>query len=232
MTTLTPVRAWATSGLRDIGYAAATLAWSIVGFTVLVTGVSVTFSLLILVIGLPVWVGFAHIVRWTTRVDRRLAGWQRGQPVRASYRRPAADGFGPALRALRTDPQTWRDLAWLALASIVGFTLSLVVITTAGVVLTWVSLPAWYWAVSDPSAHYWLTNLGPIIVDTPGEAVAVSGVGLALIPLVLRLATWAAAVHTGLAERILGPVTRRDDASSAGGGCEVNASGRPSIVSG
>ncbi len=197
-------RAWALSGLRDVGYAVAILVWSIVSFTVVVTGVSVTGSLLVLVIGLPVWLGFAHAVRWTTRVDRRLAGWQRRERVQASYRRPAARGFGPALRAVSMDPQTWRDLAWLALASIAGFALSIVVITTSLAVLAWVSLPAWYWAVTDPRAHYGLTNLEMVVVDTPGEAVAVSGVGLALIPLALLLARSAAAMHAGLAARVLG----------------------------
>jgi Putative sensor len=202
MTTAEPN--WATSGLRGLGYAAVTLAWSIVGLAVLITGVSVTASLLLLVIGLPVWLGFAHAVRWTTWVDRRLAGWQRGQRVRASYRRPDGRGFGPALRAVSADPQTWRDLAWLALASIAGFALSLVVITTAGVVLAWVSLPAWYWAVSDPSVHAGLTNLGVAVVDTPAEAVAVSGIALALVPLALLLARGVAAWHAGLAARLLG----------------------------
>lgn len=202
MTTAEPN--WATSGLRGLGYAAATLAWSIVGLTVLITGVSVTASLLVLVIGLPVWLAFARTVRWTTWVDRRLAGWLRGERVGASYRRPAGRGFGPALRAVSTDPQTWRDLAWLALASVAGFAVSLVVITTAGLVLAWASLPAWYWAVPDPGTHAGLTDLGVVIVDTPAEAVAVSGVALALVPLVLRLARGAAGWHAGLAVRLLG----------------------------
>jgi hypothetical protein len=47
--------------------------WSVVGFTILVTGVSVTASLLFLVIGVLVGIGCAYVVRWTTWVDRRLA---------------------------------------------------------------------------------------------------------------------------------------------------------------
>jgi len=41
----------------------------------------VTVSLLVLVVGVFVWIGFAYIVRWTTWVDRRLAGWQRNGAV-------------------------------------------------------------------------------------------------------------------------------------------------------
>ena len=198
------VKAWAAPGLRGLGYATATLAWSVIGFSVLITGASVTSSLLVFVVGLPVWLGFAHAVRWTTRIDRRLAGWQRGAPVRARSRRPAARGFWPAVRATSSDPQTWRELAWLALASIAGFAISLVALTCALVVLAWVSLPAWYWAVPDPSAHAGLTNLGMTVVDTPAKAVAVSAVGLALVPVVLLLARGCAATHAALAARMLG----------------------------
>src|SRR5512132_2286602 len=92
------IRAWTTSSLRDLGYDGAVFLWSIVAFAILVVGVSVTASLLVLVIGVFVWVGFAYIVRWTTWVDRRLAGWQRRERVRAVYRSPAARGFWPLLK--------------------------------------------------------------------------------------------------------------------------------------
>ena len=133
------IRAWTTWSLRDLGYDGAVFLWSIVAFTILVAGVSVTASLLVLVIGVFVWVGFAYIVRWTTWVDRRLAGWQRKERVRAVYRRPAARGFLPLLKTVSSDPQTWRDLAWLGLTSIAGFALGLAAITAAGIVLAYVS---------------------------------------------------------------------------------------------
>src|SRR5215208_5758380 len=77
------IGAWTTSALRDLVYAGAVLLWSIAAFTILVTGVSVTASLLVFVIGVFVWIGFAYVLRWTTRVDRRLAGWQRKERVPA-----------------------------------------------------------------------------------------------------------------------------------------------------
>lgn len=200
-----PVRAWVAGGLRDVGYAAATLAWSVVGFTLCVTGISVTAALLVLVIGLPVWLGFAHAARWTTWVDRRLAQWHLGIRIPAAYRRPAARGFGPAVRAVTRDPQTWRDLAWLALASVEGFVLSLVALVPVAAGLAWVSLPAWYWAISDPRAHGGLTNLGVVVVDTPAEALTVSAAALVLVPAALLLARACARAHAGLAVRLLGP---------------------------
>lgn len=46
------------------------------------------------------WFGIAYVLRWTTWVDRRLAGWQRGEKVPAVYRRPTSRRFPAALTTL------------------------------------------------------------------------------------------------------------------------------------
>jgi len=199
------VRSWTRSALRDLVYDAAVGVWAVVAFTVLVTGIAVTSSLLVLVIGVFVWVGFAHIVRWMTLVDRALAGWRRQERVSAVYQRPAARGVAPYIKALSSDSQTWKDLAWLAVTSIVGFACGLAVITGAGLVVTYVSMPLWYWAVSHPRTEYGITNLGLFNVDTLGKAGIAAAIGITLIPCVLLLARWCAAAHSGLAVRLLGP---------------------------
>ena len=159
-----------------------------------------------LVVGVLVWIGFAHVARWTTRVDRSLAGWQRHEPVHG--------GLPPTgrarVRAVREDahaptPRPWRDLAWLAITSVVGFAGGLVVITAAGLAVSYVSMPLWYWAVTDPHTEYGLTNLGRFTVDTLGEALTMTAIGVVLLPLVLLLARWFATAHAGLAVRLLGP---------------------------
>ena len=85
--------AWTRSALRDMVYCGAGFAWSIVAFTILVTGIAATASLLFLLVGVLAWIGFTHVLRWTTWVDRKLAGWQRHERVPAVYRRPATRGF-------------------------------------------------------------------------------------------------------------------------------------------
>jgi hypothetical protein len=197
--------AWTSSAVRDLLYASAVFVWSVVAFTVLVTGVSVVASLLVFVVGVFVWIGFAYVMRWTTWVDRRLAGWQRKERLRAVYHRPPARGLLPLLRTVSSDPQTWKDLAWLGLTSIVGFTLGLAAIAAAGIVLAYVSMPIWYWAISDPGGQYGLTNLGLFTVDTLGKALAVTAIGLALAPLALLLARGCATAHAAFAARILSP---------------------------
>ena len=183
-------------------------AWSIVAFTILVTGVSVTASLLILIVGVFVWVGFVYVLRGTTWVDRRLAGWQRHEQIAAAYRPSPAPGFVPLLKTVSSDPQTWRDMGWLALTWIAGFALGLVPIAVAGFALAYVSMPIWYWAISDPDSQYGLTNLGLFTVDTFGEALAAAGIGLALIPIALLLARGCATAHAALAARVLSPPRR------------------------
>ena len=197
------IPAWTRSALRDVAYCAAVLAWSIACFTILVTGVAVTASLLFLVVGVFIWISLVHVLRWTTWVDRRLAGWQRHEHVVAIYRRPTDRGFIAYLRTLSSDPQTWKDMAWLAVTSIIGFAGGLAVITAAGLAATYVSMPLWYWAASHPHQEYGVTNLGFLTVDTPYDAGISAAIGLLLIPLVLLLARWCAAAHAGLAVRML-----------------------------
>jgi Putative sensor len=198
--------AWTRSALRDVIYSAAGFAWSIAAFTILVTGIAVTASLLFLLVGVFAWIGFAHILHWTTFVDRKLAGWQRHERVPAVYRRSAARGFMPYLTTLSSDPQTWRDMAWLGLTSIIGFAGGLAVITTFGLATAYLSMPLWYWTVPHPQKGYGITNLGVLTVDTLGEAVITAAIGLLLIPLLLLLAHWWATSHAGLAVRMLASV--------------------------
>ena len=205
-----------TRALRDLVYDCAVLAWSVVAYTVLVTGVSVTAPLLVLVVGVFVWIGFVFVMRWTTSVDRRLAGWQRHERVPAVYRRPPAPGFMPLLKTVSSDPQTWRDMSWLALTSIVGVTFGIVVIAAVGLALAYLSMPVWYSAISDAAAQDGLTNLGFFTVDTLGEAMAVSGIGLVLVPVALLLARACASTHASLAACILSPSHPVRDAQIGG----------------
>ena len=68
---------------KDLLYLLAMLTMSIVGFVVWVTGLSVTASLLVLIIGVVVWLGTAYAFRWTADIDRRVAAWRRGRPIAA-----------------------------------------------------------------------------------------------------------------------------------------------------
>jgi signal transduction histidine kinase len=212
----------------DVVYLLAVFAMSIVGFTVWVTGLSLTVSLLILIVGVLVWIGTVYAFRWTTWVDRKLAGWARGEPIEATYQRPRGPGFIEFLRALTVDPQTWKDLGWLVLNSVAGFVLSLAALTLSAVVLSYVLMPAWWWAIPDPSNQYGTLEMGVFQVTSFGWAFVLAGVGLLLAPLAIALDRGLVRLHTATAARVLGPSesqrlrARVDDlAASRAGAVEV-----------
>jgi hypothetical protein len=84
------IGAWAVSALRDLVYDGAVALWSIVAFTILVTGVALTASLIVLIIGVFVWVGFVYVVRtsawpwWTP--SERLSRWPRSGSCSSLWR--------------------------------------------------------------------------------------------------------------------------------------------------
>jgi signal transduction histidine kinase len=194
---------------RDLVYLTAVLCMSIVGFVVWVTGLSLTASLLVLIIGLLVWLGTAYAFRLTATVDRRLAGWLRRESIQGVYRVPADRGLLARLRAVTVDPQTWKDLGWLVLNSILGFTLALVALTATGLVIGYIAMPLWWWAIAHPSQQYATLNLGIYTVTSTGWAFLTTGIGLVLAPLALLLDRGLAAGHAGLAARILAPSERQ-----------------------
>jgi signal transduction histidine kinase len=190
---------------RDLGYLVAIFLSSIVAFCVWVTCLSLTVSLLVFVVGAFVWIGSVYAFRWTTWIDRRLAGWIRGEQVGAVYRRPRKSGVLELLRCLTTDPQTWKDLGWLVAHSVIGFALSVFALTATVIVLGYILMPAWWWAIPDPGTQYGTLELGFLTVESTGTAFIVTAIGLALAPLVLLLNRAITLLHSGLAVRVLAP---------------------------
>jgi signal transduction histidine kinase len=203
-----PIRILKTIG-RDLVYLLAAFVMSIIGFVVWVTGLSVTLGLLVLIVGLLVWLGTAYVFRWTCTIDRALAGWLRRTPVMAVYRSPSDTGVLARLRSVTADPQTWKDFGWLTLNSIFGFAFALVGLTATAVVIGYIVMPLWWWAVPHPSTQYGTLNLGIYTVTSTGWAFLTTALGLVLAPLVLLLSHWIAKAHAAVAAWILGPTERQ-----------------------
>jgi len=199
------VRSLASTAGRDFVYLLAVLCMSIIGFVVWVTGLSVTLSLLILIIGFGVWVGTAYALRATASVDRRLAGWLRRKPIPGLYRAPVERGFLSRVRTVTRDPQTWKDFGWVVLNSILGFVLATVAVTITGLVISYLATPLWWWAISDPHQQYATLNLGIYTVTSTGWALLTTALGLVLVPVAVAINRGAAAGHAALAAAILGP---------------------------
>jgi signal transduction histidine kinase len=204
-----PLVSFASMAGRDFVYLLGMLCMSIVAFVVWVTGVSVTLSLLVLVVGVFVWLATAYVFRGTATLDRRLAGWLRREPIPGVYRVPPRPGVLAQLRSVTTDPQTWKDFAWLVLNSIVGFAVSVAALSLTAVVIGYIAMPLWWWAIPDPHTQYGTLNLGIYTVTSTGWAFLTTALGLALLPLLVLLNHGLSIGHAAVAARVLGPSERQ-----------------------
>ncbi len=109
------------------------------------------------------------------------------------------------VKCVTTDPQTWKDLAWPVVHSVLGFVAAVVALSATVAVLGYVLMPAWWWAIPDPSTQHGTLNPGIFTVESTGQAFIVTAIGLALAPLVWWLDRGAVAGHTALAARLLAP---------------------------
>lgn len=71
--------------------------------------------------------------------------------------------------------------------------------------LSYILMPLWWWAISDPGDQYGTLNLGIYTVHNVGIAFLSTAIGLVLMPLALLLNRGLVAGHSALAARILGP---------------------------
>jgi signal transduction histidine kinase len=162
---------------RDLLFHLAGLLTSIAGFTLWVTGVSVTLGLAITVVGLLSALLFFWAFRWFARIERHRAAIVLGAPIPERYRRgdPGARWFA-RLRAAAADPATWKDFAWTGVCGVLGFACSVAAFTLWTGILYLVTLPVWYWAPNPPQ------SIGIMEFDTLGKALLATGAGVVLFP--------------------------------------------------
>ncbi|HEY2714635.1 MAG TPA: sensor domain-containing protein [Solirubrobacterales bacterium] len=149
---------------RDLAYLAIGGLTAVLAFAVWVTAVTVTLSLLVFIVGLPVFLLSAIAFRWTAELDRRNAVLALGRPLRGHYREHRGERFLDRLRSTAADWQTWRDLAWLVVHSAVGFAFGVLAVTLVAQTIGLLLMPAWYWALPEGA------NLGFVNVDSLGAA--------------------------------------------------------------
>jgi hypothetical protein len=121
------------------------LVMSVVVFVVLVTLTSIGLSLLITLVGLPILLATAYVNRWLADLERRRAGLVLRERVGRRYRDGSGRGFWHRVRVVASDPQTWKDYAWLLLVSVIGFAFGLAALVLWAVAVTLVSVPFWWW---------------------------------------------------------------------------------------
>ena len=186
---------------RDTLYLVILLPFSIVSFTIWVTGVSVTLSLIVFIVGFPIFVGFAMVNRAWCDVERRWAALVLGERIGSRYR-PHAKGFLPRVRSIAADPQTWRDFAWMLVDSIVGFAVAVGAVCVIGVILGAIVMPLWYWPLADTANPI---DFGAYHVTTIWWAFLTTAIGIALLPLGGWTIRGMALLHANIAQALLAP---------------------------
>lgn len=157
---------------------------------------SLTFA--VLIIGLPVIIGSAYVMRWTAELDRRNAALVFGRPVRGHYRSHRGRSLGTRVLNTVRDPQVWRDLAWLITHSIVGFAFGVIAISLVASVAGVAALPVWYWSIPD-GVEFGLWNVNSLPV-----AIASAFLAVPLAWTTVWVLRGMAKIHASLAVELLG----------------------------
>lgn len=121
--------------LRMTAYAAAQVSLVVPALLLFVLTV-VGGVLSVVAIGVPLLLTTIPATRWLANRHRSMAGRVLGTPVVARYHPPRPGGVVARLAGRAADPMTWRDLAWLLVASTVGFALSLIAVLLFLLVVT------------------------------------------------------------------------------------------------
>jgi Putative sensor len=184
---------------REAAYLTAGLLTSILAFTVWITCVTLSVTLAIFIVGLPIMLASAYVFRWTAEIDRQIVSLFLGRKVRGRYQDHRADTFFGRLAATFRDPQTWRDFSWLTVHSILGFAFGVAAVTLVATVLGIATLPLWFWPIPD-GVDFGLWN-----VDTLPEAIASAFLAIPAGAITILLLRWMAWTEALIATALLGP---------------------------
>src|SRR5215211_4310508 len=76
-------------------------------------------------VGIPMLLAFVPATRWFANCHRTMLASFLGEPIPRPYKKPPMPGVLMWLRTTLTDPATWRDIVWLLVNAVLGFTLNL-----------------------------------------------------------------------------------------------------------
>jgi len=167
-------------------------------FSIGVTLIATSASLMILIVGIPIAMLSSEVLRWCAEIERARARLVDPVPIRGDYRPMPRSWWGRA-RTMALDPRRWAD----ALFSVLQFPITLagfvVAVSSWAAVATFVTVPLWFWAVPDGEIV-----VGTLDVDTLPAALAVFVLGLTLVPISYLVGRGATIVNLYVARLLLG----------------------------
>ena len=183
---------------RSLLFLGSALVTGSVAFALLLTGwllVAGTVFLTPLVV--PVLVMFRAAVGALARGESRLARDLLGANARGGKVNSGGKGFWGRAQGVLTDLGFWREQAYLALRTFVGWPVAILVLSLVGGSLSLIALPIYYpWAYTD---------VGSWRIDTLQKAVLLMPVGAIGLVLTLNLVRPLAAASRAVAEALLRP---------------------------
>jgi putative sensor protein len=114
-------------------------------FSIALTVAALGVGLSITLVGIPVLIAAALMIRWCANAERARIRLVHPEPVIGRYREPVG-GLLNNLRTRWTDPATWRDVAYLLGMFVPLIGLDTIVLAIWLTFLAGVTLPVWYWA--------------------------------------------------------------------------------------
>lgn len=194
------------STYRRFSYLLLGLPLGVLYFTLIVTGISLAGGLLVIWVGVPILIGTVLGWRALGRFERNLAIGMLDARVAPLPASPRGGSWSERFRALFGDSYTWRSLSWLMLRfplGIIGFVAAIVAIAVplaliaAPLVLLVPDLWGANWLVDTELGFvFWLAALLGVVL-LAGGAHVINGLGT---------------LHARLAERLLGPSLREQQA--------------------
>jgi len=182
--------------------------WSLVRIPLALAGLILiplrlyAYPLILITVGVPLLLGVTALERAVLRRYRRWAGGVLGTEIPSPYRLPPSRGPVAKVRAITTDPATWRDLAWMVLNAplsvVVGIVpLALWLSGVEGLVMPFV------WMFGGRDVDYVF-----LYGDTPGSFALAPVLGGLLLAIAWRVTPWATRTHAVVARWLLAPTAR------------------------
>ncbi|MFH9349460.1 sensor histidine kinase [Kitasatospora sp. NPDC017646] len=178
----------------------------------LLTAATVAASLLGLGVGALLVPPTILAIRGLAGLRRRLAADWTGVEIRDPYQ-PLPDaeaGFKGAWKrcqAMLSDQATWRDLLWLLVDPVVGFTVAIFPLAVFAYGVLGLLLPQVWQSIADNGGNTWYLW---IHVTSSGAAGTAALFGVPVLLAGLAIAPGAMRAHTALAKSLLGPTARAE----------------------
>jgi hypothetical protein len=182
-----------------------TLVTGITYFTFAVTGLALSVGLSILIIGLPVFLGFIGITRVISLGEGRLLEAVSGERMpRRPMRANAPDGLVAQVLGVLKDVRTWSTIAYLLVMLPLGIIYFVIAVTGLALGVGFVLAPA----VGIAQRLEWLPWREQIVfsprwLDTPAGWIVVFLFGVVVLTTLLHVARGVVTVHARTAKALL-----------------------------